>query len=249
MTTKSRVVYLCAAMMVLAMAGTGWAAGPNIEMVYVNGGCYQMGDTFGGGDGSDTPVHEVCVDSFYIGKYEVTQGQWLAVMGRNPSCSKECGLNCPVENVRWNDAQEFIEGLSEITGRKYRLPTEAEWEYAARSGGKDEKYSGGNAAMTVAWYSSNSGGTTHPVGQKRANGLGIYDMSGNVMEWVQDWFGFYSSDAQSNPTGRNDGSSRVIRGGSVDHNAGYVRAAYRGGNEPGTRSCDNGFRLALPAVR
>lgn len=132
-----------------------------MEFVYVDGGCYQMGDTFGDGESNEKPVHEVCVDDFYIGKYEVTQGQWKAIMrdnplGDNPSKFDECGDNCPVESVSWNDAQAFINKLNNKTGKNYRLPTEAEWEYAAKSGGKSEKYSGGNDVDSVAWYKDNS---------------------------------------------------------------------------------------------
>jgi formylglycine-generating enzyme len=127
-----------------------------------------------------------------FGKYEVTQAQWEAVMGNNPAYFKQCGESCPVESVSWNDVQEFIKKLNQQTGKTYRLPTEAEWEYAARSGGKSEKYSGGNNVDSVAWYNGNSGKQTHPVGRKQPNGLGIYDMSGNVWEWVED---IYSNSA------------------------------------------------------
>jgi len=186
-----------------------------IEMVFVKGGCYQMGDTFGDGESDEKPVHEVCVDDYYIGKYEVTQGQWKAIMGNNPSYFKDCGDNCPVEQVSWNDIQDFMTKLNNKTGKNYRLPTEAEWEYAAKSGGKSEKYAGGNDIDSVAWYTSNSGGKTHPVGQKTANGLGIYDMSGNVWEWVNDWYGdkYYGESPKNNPKGSNSGSDRVLRGG------------------------------------
>lgn len=217
---------------------------PRIAMVSVKGGCYQMGDTFGDGDADEKPVHEVCMDNFYIGKYEVTQGQWNEVMGNNPSKFSSCGDNCPVEQVSWNDAQEFIKKLNQKTGKRYRLPTEAEWEYAARSGGKSEKYSGGNNADSVAWYSSISGIKTHPVGQKRANGLGIYDMSGNVWEWCQDWYSNYGSGSQNNPTGTVSGSSRVVRGGSWVNLTGDGRAANRLESDPGHRHFTLGFRLA-----
>ncbi|MDP2279759.1 MAG: SUMF1/EgtB/PvdO family nonheme iron enzyme, partial [Nitrospirota bacterium] len=184
-----------------------------MEIVFVKGGCFQMGDTFGDGESDEKPVHEVCVDDYYIGKYEVTQGQWKAIMGNNPSHFKDCGDNCPVEQVSWNDVQEFIQKLNEknnppsppfTKGGKggFRLPTEAEWEYAARSGGKSERYSGGNDIDSVAWYNKNSGGKTHPVGTKQPNGLGIYDMSGNVWEWVNDWYDefYYKNSPKNNPT-------------------------------------------------
>jgi len=202
-----------------------------MEMIFVNGGCYQMGDTFGDGFDSEKPVHEVCVDDFYMGKYEVTQGQWQAVMGNNPSYFKS-GDNYPVEQVSWNDAQEFVRKLNQRSrGGKYRLPTEAEWEYAARSGGKREEWAGTSSESDLgdyAWYDKNSGGKTHPMGQKKPNGLGLYDMSGNVWEWVQDWYGDYSSGSQNNPTGPSSVPSRVLRGG----------------DEPDPRLNGSGFRLA-----
>lgn len=219
-----------------------------IELVFVKGGCYSMGDTFGDGSSDERPVHNVCLSDFYIGKYEVTQGQWQKVMGRNPSHFSNCGDNCPVENVSWDDIQDFISRFNRQTGRNYRLPTEAEWEYAARSGGKSQKYAGGNDVDSVAWYSSNSGGKTHPVGQKRPNGLGIYDMSGNVWEWCKDWYGsdYYSQSQRDNPTGPSSGSYRVDRGGSWVLSAAYARASYRFRYDPDDRGNSLGFRLALP---
>jgi len=148
-----------------------------------------MGDTFGDGKKDEKPSHKVCVNDFYLGIYEVTQGQWEKVMGNNPSSFKK-GNNYPVERVSWEDVQQFIHRLNSQTGRKYRLPTEAEWEYAARSGGKQEKYAGTNQEGELkeyAWFTANSDFQTHPVGQKRPNGLGIYDMIGNVSEWCADW--------------------------------------------------------------
>ncbi len=173
-----------------------------MEFVAVNGGCFQMGDNFGDGMADrEKPVHEVCVSDFVIGKYEVTQGQWRKLMGSNPSKFNSCGDNCPVEQVSWNDVQQFIQRLNSQSGRNFRLPTEAEWEFAARSGGKHEKYSGGDNVDAVAWYGDNSGKMTHPVGQKQANGLGLYDMSGNVWEWVSDWYGNYPIGSQQNSQG------------------------------------------------
>jgi len=221
-----------------------------MEFVYVKGGCYQMGDTFGDGSSDEKPVHEVCVDDFYMGKYEVTQGQWKAIMGNNPSYFiKDCGDNCPVEQVRWNDIQEFTNKLSQKTGKNYRLPTEAEWEYAAKSGGKNEKWAGTSNESELweyAWYNSNSGSKTHPVGQKKPNGLGIYDMSGNVWEWVNDWYdsNYYKDSPKDNPKGPSRGSSRVGRGGSWYGLARYVRASFRLRSTPGFRHDDFGFRLA-----
>jgi formylglycine-generating enzyme required for sulfatase activity len=215
------------------------------EMVDVKGGCFQMGDTFGDGGSDEKPVHEVCLSRFRIGKYEVTQGQWQKIMGNNPSHFSSCGDDCPVEQVSWDDVQLFIERLNSRTGRRFRLPTEAEWEYAARSGGKAEKYSGSDKPDAVAWYSGNSGSKTHPVGQKQPNKLGIYDMSGNVWEWVSDWYGGYSGSRQQDPVGASLGSNRVFRGGSWYSGVGYARASYRTFDYQ-TYSLNNiGFRLAL----
>ncbi len=222
-----------------------------MEFVAVPGGCFQMGDTFGDGESDEKPVHEVCVSDFSIGKYEVTQAQWQRVMGSNQSHFTQCGDTCPVEEVSWNDAQQFIQRLNQQSGSNYRLPTEAEWEYAARSGGKSEKYSGGNDVDAVAWYSGNSGSKTHPVGQKQANGLGIHDMSGNVWEWVQDRYSdnYYGSSPRDNPTGSSSGSARVIRGCGWLNDAGIVRSANRLGGVPGYRHGSLGFRLVLPSVQ
>lgn len=219
------------------------------SMVFVKGGCYQMGDTFGDGNADEKPVHEVCVDDFYIGKYEVTQKEWNAIMGNNPSEFKGCD-SCPVESVSLNDAQEYINKLNSKTGKKYRLPTEAEWEYAARSGGKNEKYAGGNDIDSVAWYYKNSGGKTHPVGQKKPNGLGIYDMSGNVWEWTNDWYdkNYYSSSPKNNPQGANGGQIPVLRGGSWSNVPRDSRAAFRYWGNPDYRSFSRdlvGFRCVL----
>jgi formylglycine-generating enzyme required for sulfatase activity len=219
----------------------------NIEMVYVQGGTFTMGCT--GEQGNDCypgegPVHQVTLSNFYMGKYEVTQAQWKAVMGSNPSNFK--GDNLPVEKVSWNDVQEFIRKLNAQTGKHYRLPTEAEWEYAARGGNKSRKYkySGSNALESVAWYGDNSGSTTHPVGTKSANELGIYDMSGNVWEWCSDWSGAYPASAQNNPVGALSGSDRVYRGGSWYIIAGSCRVAIRFDYSPGNSGSDLGFRLA-----
>ena len=217
------------------------------DMVYVKGGTFTMGVTAEQGSDADSdekPTHSVTVSDFYIGKYEVTQAQWRAVMGSNPSYFK--GDNLPVEKVSWDDIQEFIKKLNAQTGKKFRLPTEAEWEYAARGGNQSKgyKYSGSNSISEVAWYDGNSGDKTHPVGQKTPNELGIYDMSGNVWEWCQDWYGSYSSSSQTNPTGPSSGSSRVLRGGSWCNYAWDCRVSYRNFNNPDYRSSDCGFRLA-----
>ncbi len=211
----------------------------------VTGGTFAMGDTFGDGSSNELPVHQVTVGDFYIGTYDVTQGQWQTVMGSNPSHFTACGTSCPVEQVSWSDIQIFIAILNQRSGKNYRLPTEAEWEYAARSGGKSEEYSGGNDVTAVAWYSANSGNTTHPVCQKQANGLGLYDMSGNVSEWVSDWFGSYAAAAQVNPQGPITGSYRVIRGGSWARDPVGVRASIRNYGGSGSGS-GTGFRLVAP---
>ena len=219
----------------------------NIEMVYVKGGTFTMGATAEQGSDAESdekPTHSVTVSDFYIGKYEVTQAQWRAVMGSNPS--KFTGDNNPVEKVSWDDIQEFIKKLNAQTGKKFRLPTEAEWEYAARGGNQSKgyKYSGSNSIGDVAWYDGNSGDKTRPVGQKRPNELGIYDMSGNVWEWCQDWYGAYSSSSQTNPTGPSSGSSRVLRGGSWYSYARNCRVSFRSSGIPDSRYYSYGFRLA-----
>ena len=185
-----------------------------------------------------------------MGRTEVTQGQWEKIMGSNPSHFKK-GTNYPVEQVSWNDIQEFILKLSNQSGKSYRLPTEAEWEYAARSGGKEEKYAGGSNLDAVAWYDGNSGNSTHPVAQKRPNGLGIYDMSGNVWEWCQDWYGekYYGNSPHSNPTGPLSGSDRVYRGGGCGLDSGGVRSAFRYWGDSDGLDHYHGFRLALPSVQ
>lgn len=220
-----------------------------IEFVPVPGGCYEMGDTFNIGFHWEQPVHTVCISDFSIGKFEVTQGQWKRVVGSAHAYFSTCGDDCPVEQVSWNDAQEFIRELNRQTGGSYRLPTEAEWEYAARSGGRDEMFSGGSDADAVAWLVQNSNSSTQNVGTKQANGLGINDMSGNVWEWVQDWYGTYDSVRQVNPTGPATGTVRVFRGGSWSHGSVNARTAIRYYNTPETRINFLGFRLVAPAIR
>ena len=218
----------------------------NIEMVFVKGGTFKMGCTLEQGNDcfpDEKPVHEVTVSDFYIGKYEVTQDLWTAVMGNNPSHFK--GAKRPVENVSWSEAQEFIKKLNELTGKKYRLPTEAEWEFAASGGKKsaNKKYSGRNVVDNVAWYSKNSRNKSHIVGLKAPNELGIYDMSGNVWEWCSDWYAEYGSEPQTNPKGAAKGDFRVIRGGGYNIFAKYVRVTTRG-NALDARYSNIGFRLA-----
>ena len=218
------------------------------NMVYVEGGTFSMGATSEQGEDADydeKPTHQVTLSSFSIGKYEVTQEEWEAVMESNTSKFK--GAKFPVEQVSWNDCQEFIRKLNQMTGKKFRLPTEAEWEYAARGGSKSRgyKYAGGNDLGSVAWYNDNSGRKTHEVGQKQPNELGLYDMAGNVLEWCQDWKGNYSSSSQSNPQGPSSGSLRVYRGGSWHYDARYCRVSNRINSTPDARNNDLGLRLAL----
>ena len=178
---------------------------------------------------------------FYLGKYEVTQGQWEAVMGSNPSRFDECGPDCPVEEVSWDDVQEFIRKLNAVVGeQRYRLPTEAEWEYAARAGTNGDRYGNLDA---IAWHKDNSGGRTHPVGQKAPNEWGLHDMLGNVSEWVQDWYGGYPGGSVTDPRGPVSGLSRVNRGGSLGSDARSCRASYRLFDSPGDCFINLGFRL------
>ena len=222
--------------------------GISIDMVRVEAGTFTMGATAEMKDpyGDEKPTHQVTLtNDYYIGKYEVTQALWKAVMGKNPSNFK--GDNLPVETVTWNDCQKFISKLNRITGKKFRLPTEAEWEYAARGGNKSRgyQYSGSNNLSDVAWYEDNSDSKTHAVGSKQANELGIYDMSGNVWEWCQDRYGRYSKSSQTNPTGATSGSFRVRRGGSWNFTARICRSSCHYESLPSLRNSDLGFRLVL----
>ena len=223
--------------------------GISIEMVKVEAGCFKMGSkqkptgylVFR----TDYPVHRVTLtNNYYIGKYEVTQALWQAVMGNNPSKFK--GTDLPVENVSWNDCQDFISKLNAMTGNRFRLPTEAEWEFAARGGNKSRgyQYSGSNVPSDVAWYRDNSGSKTHAVGTRQSNELGIYDMSGNVWEWCQDWYGSYSRSPQINPTGAISGKYHVIRSDSWYGSAWGCRSSDR---EDGFSYISGimGLRLAL----
>lgn len=236
--------------------------GVSFEMVAVKGGTFWMGaqnmDPFVANydieaESNEKPSHSVTLGDYYIGRYEVTQELWEAVMGSNPSEFK--GSVNPVEWVSWDDCQEFIKELNKLTGKTFRLPTEAEWEYAARGGSKSKgyKYSGSNDINSVAWYyekhravawyCDNSG--THPVGGKTPNELGLYDMTGNVWEWCQDMYGSYSDDAQTNPQGPSSGSYRVLRGGGWSGHARVCRVSYRGSYTPDYRRYDFGLRLAI----
>jgi sulfatase modifying factor 1 len=220
-----------------------------MEFVLVKGGCYPMGDTFGDGEDGEKPIHNVCVKDFYLGKYEVTQGQWKKVMGKNPSFFNESDEN-PVENVSWNDTQEFIRRLSQMSANSYRLATEGEWEYAARNGRNGEKWAGTSNESELreyAWFSGNSGNKTHPAGQKRPNGLGLYDMSGNVWEWVRDIYDedYYRTTPKNDPQGPGSGQNRVLRGGAWIYEPWHLRVTARGRCSPAVRTNDAGFRLAL----
>jgi len=230
----------------------------DIEMVSVRGGTFTMGsEPMFDNYADERPAHRVTVSDFHIGKYPVTQAQWKAVMGSYPSGLHNTGCDdCPVENVNWNDVQEFIKKLNAQTGKTYRLPTEAEWEYAARGGvqSKGYKYSGSRNLDEVAWYDGNyknskhgDQGTTHPVGKKKPNELGIYDMSGNIQEWCQDWYDkdYYSDSPSNNPKGPSSGSYRVLRGGSWYYSARSCRVSHRSSYPPGGhRDKFSGFRLA-----
>ncbi|PID26497.1 MAG: serine/threonine protein kinase [Candidatus Cloacimonadota bacterium] len=219
-----------------------------VEMILVEGGTFQMGDHFNEGESDEKPIHDVTLRSFYIGKYEITQKEYQSVMGNNPSYFK--GDNLPLESITWYDAVDYCNKLSDQEGLErcysgygsnftcdftkngYRLPTEAEWEYAARGGvnhSDNYKYSGSNNIGKVAWYNSNSGKKTHEVGTKVPNQLGIYDMSGNVREWCNDWYSdsYYSNSPSSNPTGPSSGFRRVFRGGSWGNINYFCRLSFR----------------------
>ena len=246
------------------------------NMVFIKSGCFKMGNTFGDGNEGEKPVHKVCVDDFYIGRYEITNGQFVVflndvskrgvnrefwftinkdeycyISGDPDNFRVESGYeNNPVACVSWYGAVAFAEWASEETGLNYHLPTEVEWEYAARGGGKKEKWSGTSSEFKLgeyAWYRGNSWNKTHPVGQKKPNELGLYDMSGNIWEWIQDW---YDDDYNQNNPGKSpklpsDTSARIVRGGSCDNTPMVLRATNRVGYTPVGRGFDIGFRLAM----
>ncbi|MEI6456252.1 MAG: SUMF1/EgtB/PvdO family nonheme iron enzyme [bacterium] len=216
------------------------------EMIFVQGGKFHMGSILGGED--EKPVHEVDLPDFYIGKFEITQAEWRMVMDQDTSKRFFEGCDsCPVERVSWYNVQEFIKKLNERTNMNYRLPTEAEWEYAARGGSRSKgyKYSGSNSDVSVAWKVGNSGNSTHQVGRKRANELGIYDMTGNIFEWCSDWYSptWYQVCPRHNPAGPADGVSRVIRGGSWYYDYAGLRTTDRESANPNYRYGYIGFRL------
>jgi formylglycine-generating enzyme required for sulfatase activity len=215
--------------------------------VFVPGGCYRMGDQFGDGDADEKPVHEVCINDFYISRNEVTQGQWEALMGKNPASVKG-GKNDPVDRISWQATQNFLTSLrSKNNTSRFRLPTEAEWEYACRSGGKAEKWAGTSIEKTLgeyAWTASNSGGKPHQTGSAKPNGLGLFDMSGNIWEWVEDDYApdCYQDQERDNPLCIR-GGNRVIRGGSMHLSERFARCTARGSARPSEGPYSVGFRL------
>ena len=259
---KKKAVYMMLLLLVAVVAGAGAQALRN--EVFVEGGLFLMGAD--NGEDDEKPMHEVTVSSFWIMKTEVTQADWVAVIGSNPSHFK--GDTLPVEQVSWIEAVEYANALSEkdrlqpayrmmkgtatcdFTKNGWRLPTEAEWEYAAMGGVKSKgyEYAGSNSADAVAWYQVTSEITAHPVGTKRANELGIYDMSGNVWEWCWDWYGsdYYGKSPAKDPRGPSSGTNRVDRGGSWLYEATDLRVANRNYVDPSARSYALGFRLVRP---
>ena len=227
--------------------------GVSFKMIAIEGGTFKMGASDGDtqASNSEKPAHQVTLSGYSICETEVTQALWVAVMGSNPSYftsanGYEDDLSRPVEEVSWEDCQTFITKLNQMTGKTFRLPTEAEWEYAARGGkySHDYVYSGGDDLNEVAWYRNNGDVQTHAVAQKLPNELGLYDMSGNVYEWCQDWYDSYSSEAQTNPTGPTSGTKRVMRGGNVGDTS-SCRVSFRTSNTPSSKANGLGLRLAM----
>ncbi|MFK8006181.1 MAG: SUMF1/EgtB/PvdO family nonheme iron enzyme [Saprospiraceae bacterium] len=215
------------------------------NMIMVKGGTFIMGNE--NGEDDEMPLNQVTLSSFYLSKYEVTQTDWKNVMGELPRNLGNKGCEeCPVENISWEDARRFINKLNNQSDKVYRLPTEAEWEYAALQGQNlgTNNFDSTPDINLSAWYYSNSNGKTHPVGQKNPNRLGIYDMSGNVYEWCQDWYGRYTPTVKTNPTGPSYSNSRVCRGGSWGDGAMFVLPTNRGSSSPKSRKTTIGLRLA-----
>ena len=224
--------------------------GYEFNMVRIDGGAFTMGATSEQGrdaESDENPIHNVVLSSYYMGETEVTQRLWEIVMGSNPSYFK--GSKRPVEMVSWNDCMVFMRKLNHLTGLNFRFPTEAEWEFAARGGKGNSryKYVGSNVITSVAWYDGNSAHQTHEVGTKSPNELGLYDMSGNVWEWCQDWYvdSYLDGKPQRNPNGPSTGSERVVRGGSWNCEIKNCRVSFRDYDSPTIRENDMGFRLAL----
>ncbi|PIE03951.1 MAG: hypothetical protein CSA76_06820, partial [Spirochaetales bacterium] len=222
--------------------------GVDLTLVWIPPGTFDMGslDTNPDALNNEKPRHEVTLtQGFWMGKYEVTQAQWKHITGYNLSFFH--GDNLPVEMVSWDDVQNFIAQLNQFTGKTFSLPTEAQWEYAARGDVPGNTYSGGDDVGEVGWYKDNSNDTTHPVGHKSANAWGLHDMSGNVYEWCQDWYGvsYYASSPSQDPTGPDSGTCRVIRGGSWIHSARHLRSADRLKDSASVRAYDLGFRLVM----
>ena len=237
---------------VVTQQGSAWYE--SFDMVLVPGGTFTIGAQSADASAAnydarayttEAPVHQVEVADFYLARYEVTQEQWEAAMGSNPSTV--VGEKLPVTSVSWDDVQEFLEKLNAASGKTYYLPTEAQWEFAARGGAESDGtlFSGSNVLGACGWYYSNSGGSVQEVGQKQANRLGIYDMSGNVREWCQDWFDYYTANPAVDPSGPASGSMKVNRGGSWRTPAVNCRNSYRHIDYPYEASNDLGFRVAL----
>jgi len=230
-----------------------------LDLIWIAPGTFTMGSPDSESDRHywEGPQTIVTISKgFWLGKTPVTQGQYQAVMGNNPSSFTTVGADAPVEQVSWNDAMAFCQKLTEQEraagalpeGYAFTLPTEAQWEYACRAGTTEARY--GNLD-DIAWYHDNSGHTTHPVGQKQPNAWGLYDMLGNVWEWCSDWdgYGHYPGGSVTDPVGAPSGTYRVLRGGSWGYRAGFCRSAYRSNRGPGGRINDLGFRLALAPLR
>ena len=226
---------------------------PEIKLTFVKGGCFDMGDQFGDGGADERPVHNVCVDDFYLGSFKVTEAQWRAVMDRGllPKLQSR-GSDYPVSGVSWYDANDYLGRLNKLSGLDYRLPNEAEWEYAARSGGKRQKYAGTSDESLLedyACYDVSCNGVMQPVGRRRPNQLGLYDMGGDTWEWVQDRYDayYYRQSPRQNPQGDPFGVNRVLRGGSSTSANGQLRTSYRDYVAPDVRRDGIGFRVLLPA--
>ncbi|MGL4957148.1 MAG: formylglycine-generating enzyme family protein [Bacteroidales bacterium] len=218
--------------------------GVSFDMIYVEGGTFRMGCSVEqiNCEKNEMPSHPVTLDSFYIGKFEVTQKLWTTVMGKNPSTKK--GNNLPVDNISWSDCQSFITKLNTLSGKTFRLPTEAEWEYAARGGKQatETVYAGSNSAAEVAWHNDTS---AHEVGTKKANELGIYDMSGNVWEWCNDWMSDYTRAAVTNPKGAEKGTDRILRGGNFVSTSQNCRIPTRNWRPANNKVAVAGLRLVM----